>query len=263
MEDSQCSAAASVPRTVQSVARAAQLLKALGRLTRPASLSELARKVGLSKPTAYNLLKTLESEGLISKSSDAKYTLDWGLYELGATVATSVELARVSRFHLDRLAEITGEAALLGILDGESVLYLDRGQGSDAFSMVANVGRRSALHSTASGKILLANRESDFIQAFLKRKLKAFTSKTITDPAQLRAELTTAARRGYAICWEEQEIGLSSISVPLRDGSGLVQAAMTIAAPSNRLNGTTLSHYLVALQTEASGAEKRLAIRSR
>ena len=131
------------PRIVRSVARAAALLKALAARGKPMGLSDLARAIEISKPATFHLLRTLELEGFVAKSAEATYQLDWGLYELGSAVIRSVDLTRVTRLHLDRLAEETGEAVLLSILDGESVLYLDRGQSTESFTMVANVGRRS------------------------------------------------------------------------------------------------------------------------
>lgn len=245
-------------RTVQSVARAAQLLKTLGRFSRPTSLSDLARRVELSKPATYNLLKTLEVEGLVSKDADARYQLSWGTYELGSAVVRSVELTKLSRFHLDRLAAETNAAVLLGILDDDNVLYLDRGQSSSTFGMVANTGRRSSLHATASGKVLLANQDEEYKRGYISRGLKAYTSNTITDEPTLGEELAKIARRGYATCWEEREVGLSSLSVALRNYSGSVQASLTVAAPSNRLNPRNLSRFLVPLQREAVAISAKL-----
>lgn len=246
------------PRTVQSVARAAQLLKILGRFSRPTSLSDLARRVELSKPATYNLLKTLEVEGLVSKDEDARYQLSWGTYELGSVVVRSVELTKLARFHLDRLAAETNAAALLGILDDDNVLYLDRGQTSSTFGMVANTGRRSSLHATASGKVLLAHQDEEYKAGYISRGLKAYTSNTITDEPSLHIELEKVVRRGYATCWEEREIGLSSVSVALRNSGGDVQAALTVAAPSSRLNPRNLTRFLVPLQYEAAAISAKL-----
>ena len=245
-------------RTVQSVARAAHLLKTLGRFSRPTSLSDLARRVQLSKPATYNLLKTLEIEGLVSKDEEARYQLSWGTYELGSAVVRSVELTKLSRFHLDRLAAQTKAAVLLGILDDDNVLYLDRGQTSSTFGMVANTGRRSSLHATASGKVLLANQNEDYKQGYISRGLKAYTSNTITDEKILLDELTKIARRGYSTCWEEREVGLSSLSVALRNHEGSVQAALTLAAPSSRLSPRHISEFLVPLQHEAEAISAKL-----
>ena len=161
------------PRVVRSVVHASALLKALQRTGTPTTLSDLARKVGLSKPATHTLLRTLELSGFVVRDDNARYQLGWGLYELGSSVARSTELTGVARMHLDRLAELTGEAVLLGILDNATVLYLDRDQAGEPFSMVANIGRRSPLHTNASGKVLLAHQSSRYIDGVAKSSLLA------------------------------------------------------------------------------------------
>jgi DNA-binding IclR family transcriptional regulator len=240
------------PRTVQSVTRAISLLKEIARTPQPSTLSDLARDAGLSKPAVYNLLKTLEVEGLVRKDADARYSLTWGMYELGTSVLRGVDVSRVARVHLDSLAVETGEAALLAILDEESVLYLDRGQSAETFVMVANVGRRSPLHTNASGKILLAGQDPHFIDRVLSGPLERRTERTIVDRRALLAELDRVRSVGYAVCVEEQEVGLSSIAVPIHDHTGGVGAALTIAGPASRVNNAAWDRLLEKLRKEAS-----------
>ena len=246
------------PRIVQSVVHASSLLKALQKTGRPATLSELARKIGLSKPATYALLRTLELDGLVAKDQAARYQLSWGLYELGSAVSRSLVLTKVARLHLDRLAVATGEAVLLGILDNRSVLYLDRGQLAESFRMVANIGRRSPLHTTASGKVLLAGQDKPYLDALLEERLAPITSKTITEPAELRLELDRVRRCGYAMCRQEQEIGLSSIAVPLFEAS-TVRAALAIAGPTNRIEGAPQPRLFEALSASAAEISRQLA----
>ncbi|GAA3774111.1 IclR family transcriptional regulator [Microbacterium kribbense] len=246
-------------RTVRSVVHAVTLLKELSRLAVPTSLGDLAASVGLSKPATFNLLKTLEVEGLIAKDDDARYRLTWGMYELGSAVLRSTDLSRVSRIHLDRLADQTGEAVLLGILDEQTVLYIDRGQAAETFAMVANVGRRSPLHTNASGKVLLAGQPDTALDAFLaSASLDRMTPYTITDPARLREEVDTVRDRGYALCAQEQEEGLSSVSVPVRGHSGRVIAALTVAAPSQRIDVRSIPDLRDRLLAEATAISVQL-----
>lgn len=239
------------PRIVRSVARAAALLKALAAKGRPMGLSDLAHAIEISKPATFHLLRTLELEGFVVKGEDATYQLDWGLYELGSAVIRSVDLTRVTRLHLDRLAEETGEAVLLSILDGESVLYLDRGQSTESFTMVANVGRRSPLHTNASGKVLLAHQEQQFITEVLRKPLNANTPSTVCNPRELEAQLLQARRDGYATCWQEQELGLCSIAVPIFDYTGKACAAMAIAGPAQRVSKDLVPELVRRLHEEA------------
>lgn len=243
--------AVSEPRVVRSVVHASSLLKALYKAGRPTTLSDLARKIGLSKPATYALLKTLEAAGFISRDAAARYQLGWGVYELGSAVIRPIELARIARLHMDHLAERTGEAVLLGILDNDRVLYLDRGQDTESFTMVAGIGRRSPLHTNASGKVLLAYQDSDYIDTVTARPLAATTSLTITEPLVLKEELARARERGYATCGQEQEIGLSSIAVPVF-GAGVVLAALAIAGPTGRFTPDKLPGLLSALKSTAA-----------
>jgi len=246
------------PRTVRSVIHAVKLLKALSRSNSPATLSDLAASVGLSKPSTFNLLKTLEVEGLVAKDQFARYQLTWGVYELGSAVVRTADVSRIARAHLDKLAEQTGEAVLLAIIDETSVLYLDRGQAADTFAMVANVGRRSPLHTNASGKVLLAGQPETYIAQLLSGPLDAKTRFTITDPRELRAELKTVTRNGYAVCAQEQEEGLSSIAVPITDYTGHVHAALTIAGPTQRIGSHSLQELLGQLREEANAISEQL-----
>ncbi|WP_172805663.1 IclR family transcriptional regulator [Brachybacterium avium] len=238
--------------------RAVTVLKEISHSTEPSSLSDLARSVQLSKPAVYNLLKTLEIEGLVRKSPDARYSLDWGMYELGTAVLRGVDVTRVARLHLDRLAARTGEAVLLAIIDDGSVLYVDRGQSDEAFSMVANVGRRSPLHSNASGKVLLAGQDPAFLDRLLEEPLQRSTPQTIVDPAALLDELERVRQQGYALCSQEQELGLSSVSVPIRDHTGSVHAALTVAGPSARVEHRAELDLADLLRTEAQEISDQL-----
>lgn len=250
------------PRVVRSLVHASGLLKALHKSGRPTSLSDLARKIGLSKPATYVLLQTLEAAGLITKDQTARYALGWGLYELGSAVIRPVGFAQAARLQLDHLAQRTGEMVLLGILDRGTVLYLDRGQVDDTFAMVANVGRRSPLHTNASGKVLLAHQDPAYVDDYLRNPLRAITSQTITDPDALLVELRGVRDRGYAICRQEQEIGLSSIAVPVLLPTGGAQAALALAAPTSKFTFDALPELLQQLKSAAMLIATPPAIRS-
>ena len=172
-----------------------------------------------------------------------------------------MDLTRVTRLHLDRVAEETGEAVLLSILDGESVLYLDRGQSTESFTMVANVGRRSPLHTNASGKILLAHQDQQFIAGVLGKPLPANTPATVCNPRELEAQLLEARRDGYATCWQEQELGLCSVAVPIFDYTGKACAAMAIAGPAERVSKQSVSRTGAA-PARGSAADLREAWRA-
>lgn len=249
----------SVPvRLVRSVGHAIGLMRILAESNNGLTLSELTRRGGLSKTSTFHLVRTLEVERFVARNETGKYRLSWGAYEIGSVVARSVDLTRAARVHLDRLAERTGEAALLAIAEGQSVLYLDRGQSDQSFTMVANVGRRSPLHTNASGKALLAHMPDRVVESVIAAGLERRTSATIVDPQILREELGTIRSRGYAACWQEQEPALNSIAVPLWDYTGQVCATLTVAGPSTRLTRRAVPRLLGILQDEAASVSAEL-----
>ncbi|OJX97298.1 MAG: hypothetical protein BGO96_04965 [Micrococcales bacterium 73-15] len=248
-------------RTVQSVSRAFVALRTLAQAGRPMSLSDIARRIGVSKPSTYHLLRTLALERAVTRTNDGLYELGWGLWELGSSVVRSNDLARIARFHLDQLSEQTGEAVLLSILEGHAVLYLDRGQASAGFELIANVGRRSSLHGNASGKVLLAHAPATFIDEVLATPLRSFTTNSITDPGELRAELERVRAAGHAVCWQEQELGMSSVGVPIRDHAGDVVAALAVAGPATRVNESTAATLVDLLEAEAEAISAGLGPR--
>jgi IclR family KDG regulon transcriptional repressor len=247
-------------RRVQAVDHAIDILECLAGSRGAVGVSELARQTGLSKATVYHLLATLEARRLVIREPDAaSYRLGWALYEMGVGVARGTEVSRVARPFLDRLASETGESVLLGILDGDSVLYLERGDAPSGFHMVAAAGIRSPLHSTASGKLLLAYADEEEIDRYVAGdQLESFTPNTITDPAQLRKQLAEIRENGYATCWQERELGLCSVAVPLRDHTRATVASLTLAGPAGRVTEDSVDTHLDPLREAAAEVDALL-----
>jgi IclR family transcriptional regulator, KDG regulon repressor len=239
-------------RRVQAVEHAIDILECLATSGGGLGVSEISRRTGLSKATVYHLLATLEGRRMVMREpASASYRLGWALYEMGIGVARASEVSRIARPFLDRLAVETGESVLLGVIDEGSVLYLDRGDAPSGFHMVAAAGGRSPLHSTASGKLLLACAGSEEAERYLSGELQSFTPNTITDPGALRTQLAEIREQGYATCWQERELGLCSVAVPLRDHTGAAVASLTLAGPAGRLTPESVEAHLEPLRMAA------------
>jgi len=244
-------------RRVQAVDRALDVIDCLGAAGRPLGVSDVARRTGHSKATVHHVLATLMTRRYVMQDPyTSLYRLGWALYEHGTSVVRDVEFTRAARPFLDRLAEETGESILLGILDDDAVLYLDRGESPSGLRMVANAGRRGPLHATASGKVLLAfTSDAQLVERVLGKPLPKLTRATITDATALRRQLATVRTRGYAVCRQEREIGLCSVAVPLRNYTGMVVGSLALASPAQRLTKTSLPPYLTALKAAAHQIE--------
>lgn len=245
-------------RRVRSVDHAIDVLETMANSGRAIGVSDIARRTELSKATVYHILSTLETRRFVLRDpNSALYRLSWALYELGSNVVRDVDLSRIARPYLDKLAVQTQESVLLGILDEHSVLYLDRGEAPQGLSMRANAGRRGPLHATASGKVLLAfASDATLLDRILSQPLPKLTATTVTDPETLRHQLAATRRQGYATCWQEREVGLCSLAVPLRDYSGSVVGSLAVAGPATRLTAQTTQAHLGPLR----GAGRRIEV---
>ena len=246
-------------RHVRSLLNAVDVLQAMARSNRQLGVSDIARRAGMSKAATYAILRTLESRRIVARDPDsATYRLGWALYELGANVVRNLDLSRAARTHIDDLAQRTQDSVLLGIVENDSILYLDRGESPEQFHMAANIGRRSPIHASASGKAILAFSPESLLERIVKEPLRAYTSATVTDVDELKAQLENVRQRGYATCWQEVEIGLSSIGVPLRDYTGSVVASLTLAGPAARVNTKTERSLVPLIRDTAAAIEARL-----
>jgi DNA-binding IclR family transcriptional regulator len=247
-------------RRVRAVEHAIDVLDTMAAAGRPTGVSDIGRRTGLSKASVHHILATLEARKFVMREPESNlYRLGWALYELGSTVVRNLDISRIARPFLDRLAEQTGESVLLGILDEDAVLYLDRGEAPTGLRMTANAGRRGPLHATASGKVLLAfTDDHDLFHRIVDSPLRALTRTTITDPSVLRHEIAQVRQTGYATCWQETEVGLSSLAVAIRDYTGAVAGSIALAGPATRLTTRTLQAHLNPLQATAHQIEVHL-----
>ena len=115
-------AAAERRGTIQSVDRAARILKVLGRGSARLGVTEIAEQLGLAKGTAYGLLRTLEAQGMVEQDPDTdKYRLGAAMLQLGNAFLDNHELRGRSLLWADSLASRVGEAVRVGVLNGSTV----------------------------------------------------------------------------------------------------------------------------------------------
>jgi DNA-binding IclR family transcriptional regulator len=130
----------------------------------------------------------------------------------------------------------TGETAHLCVLVDHEILYLDKVESPKTIRIASSIGGRNPAYCSAVGKALLAALPETELDSMLRRhKLVAFTRNTIVTPAQFKAVLQQVRVNGYAVDNEEREEGLRCIAAPIRDHSGEIIAAMSVAGPAFRL----------------------------
>ncbi|MBP2479277.1 DNA-binding IclR family transcriptional regulator [Crossiella equi] len=241
--------------SVQSVDRAVSVLEILAR-EGEVGVTEIAAELGVHKSTAFRLLGVLEDRGLVGQTEDrGKYHLGLGIIRLAGATAARLDVTQESRTVCEQLAREVGETVNVAISDLEAgaAVNVTQARGTAAVTSQNWVGRRTPLHATSSGKVLLAHMPPDHVRRALARRLEGFTDHTITSTRKLREELVTVAERGFASCVEELEIGLNALAAPIRSYEGQVVAAISISGPSYRLTPERLPE--VAEQVVAAGRE--------
>lgn len=224
------------PSQVQSVDRAVAILYLLAQRG-VAGVTEVAAELDVHKSTAFRLIGALESGGLIDQDGErGKYRLGLGILRLAAAASGQLELATESRSICRELAADLDEAVNVAIPDGIEAMNILQEYGTSSITGRNWLGQRTALHATATGKVLLAHADPVTRTRVLGAELHRYTEHTVTDPAALEEELATVRRQGWAQTREELEIGLTGVAAPVRDATGKVIAAVGASGPSHRLD---------------------------
>ena len=243
---------------VRAVGRALDLLVLLGGLPTALDLTTLARRAELPASTAFRLLETLRSRGMVRVGRDG-YRLGATLFELGGAFLRTVSVWNDAPELAERLATELDETASVGILDDGQVLYLAIAHGQSDTGMASVPGTRHPAHATALGKVLLAALPWPAAAAILERRPPVrLTETTCADPASLRAELERVAAQGYAMDAEERQPGVTCYGAPIRDRAGAVVAAISVSGPTFRMRQHGAERLIRAVRATADEASRRL-----
>ena len=222
--------------TVDAAAKALELLSAFSFREPRLSLADLATRTGIPRATAFRLLSTLEQSGFLAKEHGA-YTLGIKCFVLGNIVAGGLDLRETAHPHLAALRDSTRETTQLAILDHWQVVYLERMLSPLPVGfMRSRAGAILPAYCTALGKTLLAYRPDADVAAWAaSQKFMALTPRTITSAKRLLRDLRAIRERGYGLDEEEREKGVCCVAAPVRNHTGQVVAAISVAGPSQRM----------------------------
>lgn len=252
MDDEAEDASAVQKPRVQSVARAAEILKLVARAdSRGISARAISDGLGFPRQVVYHLLHTLRATGMLRKAGRSAYVLGLGIATLAQGFRRQIATTDMVGHFADLAAQLTGETAyVVGWLEDE-IVVLSTARGAGAIQAV-EIPRGTAgfAHARASGKLLLSMVSGDEVSEYLRtRPPERRTPNTITTPEGILAAIAETRERGYAIDNEEYEIGLSCLAVPI--GPVPAAFALGISAPSFRFKAN-FDRYLEVLRTVAN-----------
>ena len=246
---------------INSVLRAAQILESFT-LDQPTySNSELAKKIGINKSSATRLLYSLERAGFIVRDRQTgRYSLTYKLHLIGNVYVQNTSLHMESVPLLKGLSAEFNENTHLGMMDRTDVLYLEQVKCAQPIGLMSSAGSRLPAFCTGIGKVLLAYMSDGEFDAYCREAdLIRYTENTVVDPEEIRAGGAEIRAYGYSITRGEFRPEVFSVSAPVRDSSGQVVAAISLAGPCFRMDHPEqVERYIVAVTDTAHKISQRL-----
>lgn len=224
-------------KTVSSVERAIKILEALDVSHRGLNISEMSRKLAIPKSTAHVIVQTLERVGYITRNDGLRnYTLGVKVFNLGHELMRNLHLPETALEPMKWLTAKTQLTSHLAVKENEQVLFVQKVDGPGFIRFDTRVGKRSNLHCTALGKVLLAYGDESHRREFLaKVSFIRYTRRTLVSANRLRVELARTVERGYAVDDQEEELDVRCIGVPVFSPTGELLAALSVTGTTGQI----------------------------
>ena len=234
---------------IQSLIRGFEILRCFTPDKPVLRLIDIADKIGISKATVFRYVSTLTDLGYLKKDEKFKgYKLTVKVMELGFAALNSINISKTAIPYLEELAHMCQEASSMAILDGSDVVYVARTATKRWMATNLQVGSKLPAYCTSLGRILLAYKPFEEVKEIYKSiKLISYTPYTIKNLENMKRDLETIRKYGYAINNQELEIGLLSAAAPVYDETGKVVAAINISMSSARVSLDELKQKFIPL----------------
>lgn len=238
---------------IQSVNRALDVLELFPRGFETLGITEIAKHLGVSKGTAHGLVSTLvQREFLQQDPATRRYRLGVKIFHLGLFLVQHSQLGQAIHPWADMLCERFQEVVHVALLAGDVALVVQRFEPKTPYLLLPQTGSSLPVHSTAAGKVLLAfspsaTRDQIFKTAPLSRK----TQNTLTSKALLIKECKKIIQQGFALDREESLTGVTCVGAPIRDRSGEVIAAVSLAGSKRRMEEKGIKETIEAVRGTA------------
>jgi DNA-binding IclR family transcriptional regulator len=245
---------------VPGLRRGLLLLETLADARRPLNVSEIAKRMELSRSAVFRLIYTLRFMGFIEEMPASKsFTLGPRVLNIGYAFLASKDIIEVSRGDLELLRDVTNVSAHLAIRDRTEVLYLSCVQTRSGFLSNLNVGTRLPAYATPMGWLLLSELSPQEMRSLLaETPLETLTELSPRNVAEVIQRIADVAARGYAISRGVVEPGGSTIAAPIFDRQGRIVAAIDISGPDTAFDTSEIEGRYVH---EVMAAAERISTR--
>lgn len=224
-------------------------------------VTEISERLGMTKSLVFRILQTLEGRGFAARdASRSTWSLGYRLTVLGERAGHSAGLNQAARPIMDALRDATSESVNLIVRDGKKSLAVATRDGRHSMRLFAVAGRYGPLHAGGGSVLLLAYAPRDIQEKILGGPLRVYTDRTMTDPDQLRERLERIRQRGWHIAQSDLDEGAFSVAAPIRDASGEVVAAISVAGAVARFDEERRDLHLTAVLKAAEQISNRLGL---
>ena len=255
--------ATSVFEPVKSAGRVLDLIELLTHYPDGMQFTELLAATRWPRSSLYGLLRTMSDRGHLDlDESGGRYRIGLRVWEAGQAFLRALDLASISRPHLERARDLINETVQLAILDGFENVYVAKVESSHHLRLQSEVGGRLPAYATGLGKVLLAGLPPvEFERRLAAVELRPFTEATITDPDVLRVRLAEIRTRGYGLDEGEYTVGVFCVAVPVRGAGGETVAAVSSSVPTVRATSGIQERMVGVLTETAAGISADLGYR--
>lgn len=246
--------------SIQSVERAAAILRLLAGGERRLGLTDISTALGLAKATAHGILRTLQQEGLVEQDpASGRYQLGAELLRLGSGYLDVQELRSRALAWADDLARVTGESVHLGVPHLDGVLIVHHVLRRDDGRQVLEIGAMQPLHSSSLGKVLAACDPAVGARV-LEGERERFTPRTVTTGHELGDVLEIVRSRGWASDLEETWDGVASVAAPVHNRHRAPVGAVCVTGAVERIcrDGEVRANLVAAVRDCARAVSRDL-----
>jgi IclR family pca regulon transcriptional regulator len=247
---------------VRALARGLSVIECFDEEHAQMTLSDVAKRTGLTRPSARRALLTLQSLGYAAGDGQ-RFTLTPRALRLGYAYLSSQPLWKLAEPYIRDVGRKIGQTCSIAVLDGDDIVFVARHAAKRIINDYVTIGFRWPAYPTSLGRVLLSGLPQAEVDAFLARvKLVKLTPHTIVQRTKLRRIIDEVRERGWACTDRELDPSLRSIGVPIRDRSGRIIAAMNTNAPFHTIEMPDLiREYLPPLQQAAESISQLIAWR--
>src|SRR5438445_7679816 len=246
-----------------AVERALAMLEAVALEPEGLSNAEISRKLEIPKSSASYILRTLETQGYLTRNPETgKYRVGLKVLSLSRGALIGIDVREVALPIMRHLMEKTNLTCHLAILDGPDAVYIEKVEPQGFIRMDTWVGRRMRVHATSVGKSLVAPIPQQKVEKIIaERSMERRTPKTITSASHLFKELEKVRSQGYAVDDEENNLGARCVGAPVFNQKGEIEASLGLSGTIHQVNAQTMPRILEALKDAARHLSMQLGYR--